>query len=521
MGLWLLAVIFNCHSKWKRWTIHKTTFAMTIILGGGIGGLSAAYYHLKKFGTRKNVKLFEASSRFGGWIQTDTSRADRNVRFEYGPRTLRTFGERGFNTIELCDELNLNNDLLPITSSHPAAKNRMIAVNNQLYSLPSSLLSIFRTAPPFKKPLVWYISQDLRSKYKGEKLADDSMYNFVERRFGTDIATYLISSMVCGICAGDAKEISVKFLMKTFFEYEQEHGNITKGLLNKLFSAQKQSQATSSNPLVGRARKEKWNIYSMANGMEQLPKALVSHLTQNYVQMNSTSKCDSIRFGDDHSIAMTINEQTHHTDLLISSLPAFEMSHLLQSQHPTLAQLLGQIPYVDVAVINFHFANDLLPSPGFGFLVPPTENLPILGVIYDSSCFKMGDNNTVLTVMMGGKWFRSRLGDNISEAELLEKALQSLRSILKIDQSPVDYRVNVLRKCIPQYVVGHHDRIKRILDYIAANNLPMKLCGSAIDGVGVNDVIFSAKHAVQSIESGQQWLYYLLWKFCSAEKKIK
>lgn len=475
---------------------------MAIILGGGIGGLSAAFYHLKRFGNKQNVKLFEAANRSGGWIRTDTSRIDKNVRFERGARTLRPKGERGANTLELCGELGLNDVLLPIASSHPAAKNRMIAVNNQLYSLPSSLLSIFKTMPPFKRPLVAALLQDIRTKYTGERLTDDTMYNFVERRFGTDVAKYLISAMLCGICAGDAKEISVKFLLKTFFEYEQQHGSITLGMIKEMFNAKKKESRVSMGPpcpLVKRARDENWSIYSMEGGLEQLPKALEKYLQQNSVELNLSSKCDSIEFDGKQLVQVTINGREHNANTLISSLPAFEMGRLLQQQHPILANELNQVPYVDVAVINLQYAGNLLPSPAFGFLVPPLENSPILGVIYDSACFDMGDQNTVLTVMMGGKWFQSKFGDNITEAELLDKAVGQLRSILKIEQPPMDVKVNILRKCIPQYVVGHHDRIERIHNYIDAKNLPLKLCGAAIDGVGINDVIYSAKQAVHSI----------------------
>lgn len=500
------AVISNCQTEERERKTHEThkPLTMAIILGGGIGGLSAAFYHFKKFGNKQNLKLFEATNRFGGWIQTDTSRIDKNVRFESGARTLRPTGERGFNTLELCAELGLTDALLPIVSSHPAARNRMLAVNSQLYSLPSSFPSIFKTMPPFKYPLAVSLLQDVKNKYRGEPLADDSIYNFVERRFGTDVAKYLISSMMCGICAGDAKEISVKFLMKNLFEYEQQHGNITMGLVHKMFGAKKVASVSAVQPpcsLVKRARQEHWSIYSMKNGMKQLPEALIEYLQRNSVLLNLNSKCDSIAFDGEHSVTVTINGQKHSANSLISSLPAFELGRLLQQQHPILAEELNQISYVDVAVINLQYVGDLLPSPGFGFLVPPSENSPILGVIYDSACFDMGAKNTVLTVMMGGKWFASKFGDSITEAELLDKALGQLRAILKIEQPPHDCKVNVLRKCIPQYVVGHYDRIERIRDYVGAKKLPLKLCGSAIDGVGVNDVIFTAKQAIQSMES--------------------
>lgn len=470
---------------------------MSIVLGGGISGLSAAYYLLKH--ANNAPKLFEASSRFGGWIKTDVSSADQKVRFECGPRTLRPKGIKGLNTLELCSELGLNNEIVPITSKNPAAKNRLLAVNNELCLLPSSLMGMFRTVPPFTKPLIYGLIRDFNHGYAGQKLTDDTIYNFTERRFGTEIAKYLISSMICGICAGDAKEISVKFLLKDLFEYEQEHKSVVMGIykktLDKLSSKNKKTAVNCD--LVKRSVAEQWSIYSMNDGLEKLPKTLSSHLKSNGAQLNKNAKCEGIEFNS-NGANVTINGKSYETDCLISSLPAFEIGKLVQKQHPQLANDLLAIPYVDVAVINLQFTgNNLLKKPGFGFLVPPVENLPILGVIYDSCCFDMGEN-TVLTVMMGGKWFRERFG-NGDEKDLYEKAIEQIRQILNIQQKPDAFKVNILRQCIPQYIVGHFDRIERIMNYIDHNKIPLKICGSAYDGVGVNDAIYSAKVAVESI----------------------
>lgn len=106
-----------------------------------------------------------------------------------------------------------------IPSSHPTAKNRMIFVNGKLHTLPSSLPQLFSTQPPFSKPLAAALLHDISAQKK--TLDDESIYSFVERRLGRELAEYAISPMICGICAGDAKQISVKFLMKSLFEWEQ------------------------------------------------------------------------------------------------------------------------------------------------------------------------------------------------------------------------------------------------------------------------------------------------------------
>lgn len=474
---------------------------MPIILGGGISGLSAAYYLLKKTHSTNAAILLESSNRFGGWIQTAFPVSDQCVRFEYGPRTIRPKGERGLNTLQLLSNIGLASDVLPIRHDHVAAKNRLLAVNNKLCLLPSSLPAAFKTIPPFTKPLISALLHDVMHPYKGQPTADETMYNFVQRRFGVEIAKYLISSMLCGICAGDAQQISVKFLLKDMFEMEQKHSNVTTGIFKKLlsnaFKRNAKNELLAQCDLAKRSIDEKWSVYSLKDGLERLPTTLVTYLQQNGVDLRLNSRCQNVEFSS-NGARVSVDGKTYETDYLISSLPAFELGRLLQVQHPFLSEQLNRIPYVDVAIVNLLYdGKDLLETPGFGFLVPPVENSPILGVIFDSCCFDMG-TTTVLTVMMGGKWFNEKLG-NDTENSIYEKAIKQIRNILKIRQEPAARNVKILRNCIPQYVVGHYEHIDRIFQYIENEKLPLKLCGTAFDGVGVNDAIYSAKTMVDSI----------------------
>lgn len=121
-----------------------------------------------------------------------------------------------------------------------------------------------------------------------------------------------------------------------------------------------------------------------------------------------------------------------------------------------------------------------------------------MGVIYDSCCFPNSEN-TVLTVMMGGYWFKNHFGDNPTEEQLLKVALEQLHNILHVRDDPQHFKVNILRNCIPQYTVGHSKRIENIFSYIRQHNLPFSLCGSSYYGVGVNDVVLSAKNVVEAL----------------------
>lgn len=474
---------------------------MPIILGGGIGGLSAAFYLSKKH--VNPVRILEKSNRFGGWIKSDNHK-DKGFLFEYGPRTLRTNGPAAANSLQLLQQLQLEDFVVPVFAGHPASKNRMIFANGQLNLLPSSVGGFFKKLPPFSKPLMSAVITDMFRGRNTHKLDDESIFDFTERRFGKEVAQYLISPMICGICAGDAKKISVKFLMKEFFEAEQTHGGVLKGLLMKSFFGKKKpvdSFLDEPSELQRKAKENQWNMILIKNGLESIPRRMVSYLNNHGVSMELNSECRKITFHNDKSLSvfMTNKDNQVNSDHLISALPSYKLANCIEEQHPCLAYQLRSIEYVDVAVVNLQYSTlDLLDYDAFGFLVPPSEKLPILGVIFDSCCSDMC-GNTVLTVMMGGEWFQEYFGPKPEPSFILNVAKTHVKDILKISMEPKNVKVNILRKCIPQYTLGHYERVDGIRRYIENYKLPLTLVGSAYDGVGVNDVIYSAKKQVNKI----------------------
>ncbi|KAK3907836.1 Protoporphyrinogen oxidase [Frankliniella fusca] len=468
---------------------------MQAVLGGGISGLSAAYY-LHKLGVKPKVNVYEASSRVGGWIWT--SKQKNGLLFEQGPRTIRPRFEAGMNTLQLVEELKIAKLVRGIPNSHPTAKNRMIFVKGKLHILPSSLPELFVRKPPFSKPLAAALLHDIKAKKK--VLDDESIYSFVERRLGWELAEYAISPMICGICAGNAKEISVKFLAKSLFEFEQAHGSITKGLLvtawrnrKKLWSRADESKLDPGS-LAHKAKQERWSVWSLEGGLEVLPQTILKSIKSHGTKIKMNATCSQILFNSEGA-ALTIGDKNVQAKTVISTVPAQRLAPLLV-QHPFLTEELGKIPCVTVAVVNVAFKGNVLNHNAFGFLVPPSEERPILGVIFDTCSFPQ-NGFTVLTVMMGGHWFESRLGKAPSSDSIFRTAISEIRSILNISDEPYDYCVSVLKDCIPQYVVGHQNRVQKIREYILKNKLPLLLAGSSYDGVGVNDVIFSAKQAAE------------------------
>ncbi|XP_059611570.1 protoporphyrinogen oxidase [Phlebotomus argentipes] len=472
---------------------------MTSILGGGLSGLSAAFYLLRRGVPGSKIKLYEASSRVGGWIRS-IENEEHNITFECGPRTIRPVGESGKNTLALLEELKLDSEIQPILRSSPAAQRRLIYVNGQLHPLPSNFKGLLTKQSPFSRPLFYALFHDIFAGKSPKALQDESIYSFAKRRFGQEVADYAISPMICGICAGNAKEISVKFLMKDLFAKEQKYGGVVKAILANAFSSSKKKTLNEPSQLAEKAKKEKWSIYSLKGGLENLPKALENYLMENDVQILKNSDCNSINFSS-KGVELTFKGGKEKADEVISALPSYKLAKIVKDQHPKLSEMLTEIPYVDVGVVNLHFSSPhALKEQGFGFLAAPREKIPILGVIFDSCCFDI-KTSTVVTVMMGGHWFKEYFGDAPKEADFLATAQKYLKDILDIQEQPTSSRVNILKKCIPQYVLGHHDRVERIRDYMHDQKLPLRLCGAPYDGIGINDVIMSAKTAVNSYPS--------------------
>ncbi|KAF5300067.1 hypothetical protein FQA39_LY11259 [Lamprigera yunnana] len=452
-----------------------------VVLGGGISGLSAAYYLRKKFPFQK-ITLLEATNRIGGWIK---STSHEGYIFEQGPRTIRPQGPKAVNTLQLIQDIGLTDDVRYLPKTHPTALNRMIYANRSLHTLPSSFSSIFIKHSPFNKPLIVYLLAEFKQSPK--ILDDESIYSFIQRRFGTEVADYAISPLICGICAGDAKEVSVRFLMENLFTYEQQYGSITKGILYNMFKAK--SNYISPNLLSERAKREKWSVYFFKDGLETLPKHLYRVNEKNNVQIQLNTDCTGIEFGTEATLR--IGDGYVKAEHVVCTLSAKKLSQLIVD-HDSLKKLLDRIPVVTVCVINLHYKMEFLKNEAFGFLVPPKEKLPILGVIFDSCCFPC-NGCTNLTVMVGGHWFKEFFGTNPSKEHLLEITLTQLENILHIKKKPHSYEVNILKDCIPQYVVGHTKTIRDINNYIQLHKLPLSICGTSYNGIGINDAIHSVK----------------------------
>ncbi|XP_029283062.1 protoporphyrinogen oxidase, partial [Cottoperca gobio] len=322
------------------------------VLGGGIGGLAASYYLCKSPQVTKVIVL-ESSSRFGGWLWS-TRRSDGAV-FEHGPRGIRPAGAVGHNTLNMVDDLGLGEDILPVSYSHVASKNRYVYVNKQLHRMPSGLSGLLRTVPPFSRPLLLSLALEILVK-KGKE-DDESIHSFVSRRLGKELADIAVDSLCRGVFAGDCRKLSVRSCFPVLYNAEQRRGSLTLGML--LGSGP--TAVSPPGPLAQKSLTESWAQWSLSRGMESLPESISEYLQQSgRVQLHRDAAVQQITPAAS-GWKINLEDGVISADHIISALPAKALSSVLPPSCQPLIQSLQDISTVTVAVVNLEYEGYILP----------------------------------------------------------------------------------------------------------------------------------------------------------------
>ncbi|GAA5798458.1 hypothetical protein HPULCUR_003861 [Helicostylum pulchrum] len=489
------------------------------VLGGGISGLSAAYY-LSKASPQTKVLLIEGSKRVGGWIRsqrvspgfhssTSTEPNDpNNVLFEVGPRSLRPVGPGGAAILSMSNELNLQNQTIFVSKSDPSAKNRYIYYKDQINTLPSSLSSLLLKQPPvFKSVLKSILTEPLVPASSTED--DESLYSFVARRFNEHVALNLVGAITHGIYAGDAKQLSVRSTMRILYDAEKRSGSVVRGLFETPLPLSAAEQGMVDELQNGGKITKETSVFGFKEGTETLTHQLKNYLNQQSNVTIITEKQVKKLEKKDDKMKIYADNSSVQVDHIISTLPSKKLDGLLHNPLPNLSFN----PSVNVAVINFAYDNISLKFNGFGFLTPHPDSsykLPVpgtLGVVFDSNAMhgQEKDKKLVkLTVMMGGHmWDKTFGGASVNQIDpqiVYEKAREALAAYLGIFETPKYSMVNLLPECIPQYLVGHESRLSHLHKSMAQEyGHLLSVSGASYLGVSVPDCVKNSRLLVQSL----------------------
>ncbi len=451
-----------------------------VILGAGISGLAMAWFLKQALGSHLHLTLIEKNSRAGGWIQTIQT---DGFLFEQGPRSCRTQGS-GQETLALIEALGLQNQVL---IPHKQARNRYIYHHQRLQRMPKHLWEI--PFNPLTRGWIKALWQDWRMPKR--QVEDESIQAFFSRRLGHSWVERLIDPFVSGIYAGDCSRLSLKSCFPLFDQWEQQQGSLLRGAwqAHRLAPPTPFMQSMRSVPL-----------FSFKEGMETLPRTLASCLKEELLLKTGVTQ---LVFNQAQVEVHLDNGQRIQADQVVSTLPTFVLSSLLDSYLP-ISQLLKDLHYTTVQVVNLGFKTAVLPLEGFGYLIPSSEKSPILGCVWDSSIFPEQngqDHQTRLTVMMGGRHHPEI--DKKSDQEIIELALQALSQQLGICKIPDVMQIKRAREAIPQYELGYANWRKQLEQALSLFSSRLLISGSSWAGVSINDGIAYSRRLAQQI--AREW----------------
>lgn len=461
-----------------------------IVVGGGISGLATCYYLqdiAKKTGKNIHPTLIEAGTRLGGKIHTD--HIDGLV-IEAGPDSF--FTQKSW-ALDLCKELGLSDRLVPADQNN---KGTYILNRNKLSKLPQGT----ETGMPTK--LVPFLGTDLISTagklralmdfvIPGRKdKEDESVAAFFSRRFGKEFLEKIAEPLFAGIYAGDVNELGMRAVFPRLAELESAHGS----LIRSMMSARKKMQSSNSSPAP--------NFFTLKGGLGGLIDSIVSRLDNSTIMLNSrVAKLSAPASPNGRSPGVVLdNGKELIPGAVVLATPAYVTEKLVRDIDQQSADLLATIPYVSTATVSMAFKGSALDKKldGHGFLVPRKENEIVTGCTWTSAKWPSHVTTGTLLVRCFVGWAGHEDFLQMDDNTLVERIREFLKRVADISSQPALTRVYRWKQALPQYNVGHVERIAKLEEALGKVN-GLYVTGAAYRGVGLPDCVHEAALTAQKI----------------------
>lgn len=458
-----------------------------VIVGGGITGLSAAFYMQKEAREKDlalDVLLIEGANRLGGKIQT--VRRDGYI-IERGPDS---FLIRKKSMGILAEDVGVADQLVK-----NATGQAYIFVNNQLHPIPGgSIMGIPTEIGPFLKTNLFSFAGKLRAAGdlvlpRRASQGDQSLGAFFRRRLGGEVVENLIEPLLSGVYAGDIDHMSLQSTFPQFGIVEKNHRSLILGM--KKTSPKKVPASNGEN-----AKKE-GAFHTFRNGLETIVEAIEKNLDEGSVRKGI--RVEAIQQVKDKTVLTLNNEETIEADAVILTTGHAMASKLFAEHH--LLQDLGKIPTTSVATVAFAFPAEAVTQDqdGTGFLVARSNDYSLTACTWTHRKWPTStpDGKVLIRAFVG------RVGEeaivDLPDAEIERIVLEDLSKLIELEGKPEFSVITRWKEDRPQYRVGHKERIMNAKAELKEKFPTVKLAGASYEGVGLPDCVDQGKAAVREV----------------------
>lgn len=469
-----------------------------MVIGAGISGLACAY-RLKQLGVPSVV--LEAAERPGGLIAT----VRRNgFIFEGGPQCPRFPA----SLWALVRELGLESEFV---RGDPKAK-RYILRDKRLHPAPFSPVGLITTRLVDFQSKLRILAEVFGSTRPPAH--EESLAEFVERKFGAEVLEYLVDPCISTIFFGDSRKMGMGSAFPALVEWERSRGSLVRGAI-RARSAKRGSETSNGASTLSRSGSNRRSLYvtdalpslgSFRSGMGMLPEKLSEKLSES---IKYGAKIESVAplpsEGDTRKAGWRVRlangeEITAHT--LVLAAPAYMAARLLEKSAPKLGSLLGAIEYAPMCCVSLAYERAQVSNSldGFGFMVPRREGLQTICTFWNSSLFegRAPEGKVLMTSFAGGD-----LNDAfaaVSEDECARIVQAENAKLLGIRGKPVDQMVWRYPRALPQYNVGHAQRVTELQNRL--RGLPnLHLAGNYLTGRSIGDCVELASRVAAEVHS--------------------
>ncbi len=464
-----------------------------LVIGGGASGLSAALSLCDEAGVRNEsdrrieVELLEASDRLGGTIET--VRLD-DYLVERGPDMFITDKPAA---AELCRRLGLEDQLV---GTDPEFRGSLVVRNRRPVAVPESfqLLGTPRIRSLLGSPIFSWRGklrmalEPLVGRRRDE--GDESVASFVRRRLGREALERLVQPLVGGIYTGDPERLSLKATLPRFIEMEREHGSLWLGL---------------GAAAAGRAAATQGARYglfaSLAGGLGQLVDTATDLLAER-CRIRRGARVSAIRPVEEPGgfrVELATGESIE-ADAVVLAVPCGVAAGLAKDLSKDLSDRLSEIESASSVVVSTGYRLDQIEHPldAYGLVVPHAEGRRVLAVSFASRKLagRAPEGRVLLRTFVGGA-LQPELVD-LDDSEIEQLVREELGSLLGVRGEPEMIDVVRYPRRMPQYVVGHLERVGEI-ERLVSEIPGLALAGNALRGVGLPDCIASGIEAAARV----------------------